>query len=132
MVRKRKFRKEPMLPRMFALGALQLQLLLFDTIASGLDAGSITINAYSRNFQSVLVGVAGIALAQSASTPFRYWMIIEPGEGSGRQTRPRQAAPRQSIWEVPSAQTTIIVLFRGTSADTHKGIRARLKAEDDH
>ncbi len=55
-----------MLPRMFALGALQLQLLLFDTIASGLDQGSITINAYSRNFQSVLVGVAGIALAQSA------------------------------------------------------------------
>lgn len=55
-----------MLPRMFALGALQLQLLLFDTIASGLDAGSVTINAYSRNFQSVLVGVAGIALAQSA------------------------------------------------------------------
>ena len=55
-----------MLPRMFALGALQLQLLLFDTMASGLDAGSITINAYARNFQSVLVGVAGIALAQSA------------------------------------------------------------------
>lgn len=55
-----------MLPRMFALGALQLQLLLFDTIASGLDGGSITINAYARNFQSVLVGIAGIALAQSA------------------------------------------------------------------
>ncbi len=55
-----------MLPRMFALGALQLQLLLFDTVASGLDNGSITINAYSRNFQSVVVGVVGIALAQSA------------------------------------------------------------------
>lgn len=55
-----------MLPRMFAFGAVQMQLLLFDTIASGLDRGSITINAYARNFQSVLVGVAGIALAQSA------------------------------------------------------------------
>lgn len=55
-----------MLPRMLALGALQFQLLLFDTIASGLDGGSITINAYARNFQSVLVGIAGIALAQSA------------------------------------------------------------------
>ncbi len=55
-----------MLPRMFALGALQIQLLLFDTIASGLDTGSLTINAYSRNFQSVVVGVIGIALAQSA------------------------------------------------------------------
>jgi len=51
---------------MAALGALQLQLLLFDSVASGLDAGSVTINAYARNFQSVAVGVAGIALAQSA------------------------------------------------------------------
>ena len=55
-----------MLPRMFALGALQLQLLLFDTIASGLGRGDVTINAYTRNFQAVIVGVAGIALAQSA------------------------------------------------------------------
>lgn len=55
-----------MFPRMLALGALQIQLLVFDTLASGLDAGSITINAYARNFQSVLVGIAGIAVAQSA------------------------------------------------------------------
>lgn len=55
-----------MWPRMAALGALQAQLLLFDTVASGLDAGSVTINAYARNFQAVAVGVAGIALAQSA------------------------------------------------------------------
>ncbi|MDO8648982.1 MAG: lipid II flippase MurJ [Candidatus Peregrinibacteria bacterium] len=55
-----------MLPRMFALGALQLELLLFDTAASGLPDGAVTINAYSRNFQSVVVGVVGIALAQSA------------------------------------------------------------------
>lgn len=55
-----------MLPRMIALGALQLQLLLFDTVASGLPAGSVTINAYARNFQAVAVGIAGIALAQSA------------------------------------------------------------------
>jgi putative peptidoglycan lipid II flippase len=51
---------------MAALGALQAQLLLFDKVASGLDAGSVTINAYARNFQAVAVGVAGIALAQSA------------------------------------------------------------------
>jgi putative peptidoglycan lipid II flippase len=55
-----------MLPRMLALGALQLQLLFFDRFASGLDAGSVTINANARNFESVLVGVVGIALAQSA------------------------------------------------------------------
>ncbi len=55
-----------MLPRMAALGALQLELLVFDSLASGLDAGAITINANARNFQSVVVGVVGIALAQSA------------------------------------------------------------------
>ncbi len=55
-----------MVPRMVALGALQLELLLFDRIASGLPDGAVTINAYARNFQSVVVGVVGIALAQSA------------------------------------------------------------------
>lgn len=55
-----------MLPRMAALGALQFQLLFFDKLASMLDAGSVTINANARNFESVLVGVVGIALAQSA------------------------------------------------------------------
>lgn len=55
-----------MLPRMLALGTLQFQLLFFDRLASGLDAGSVTINANARNFESVLVGVVGIALAQSA------------------------------------------------------------------
>lgn len=55
-----------MLPRMAALGALQFQLLFFDRLASMLDAGSVTINANARNFESVLVGVVGIALAQSA------------------------------------------------------------------
>ncbi|MFA6522992.1 MAG: lipid II flippase MurJ [Candidatus Peribacteraceae bacterium] len=55
-----------MLPRMAALGAMQLQLLFFDGFASGLDAGSVMVNSYARNFQSVIVGVAGIAVAQSA------------------------------------------------------------------
>ncbi|MDP7645973.1 MAG: lipid II flippase MurJ [Candidatus Peribacteraceae bacterium] len=55
-----------MLPRMIALGALQLELLLFDRVASGLATGSVTINAYARNFQAVAVGIVGIALAQSA------------------------------------------------------------------
>ena len=55
-----------MIPRMLALGALQVQLLFFDKFASGLDAGSVMLNAYARNFQSVIVGVVGIAIAQSA------------------------------------------------------------------
>ena len=55
-----------MLPRMIALGAMQFQLLLFDKVASGLTLGSVTINAYARNFQAAAVGVVGIALAQSS------------------------------------------------------------------
>jgi putative peptidoglycan lipid II flippase len=55
-----------MLPRMLALGALQVQLLLFDKVASGLPLGSVTVNAYARNFQAAAVGIVGIALAQSA------------------------------------------------------------------
>lgn len=55
-----------MLPRMIALGALQLELLFFDALASHLPVGAVTINANARNFQSVVVGVVGIALAQSA------------------------------------------------------------------
>lgn len=78
-----------MLPRMLALGALQLELLLFDTIASGLPHGSVTINAYARNFQSVLVGVIGIAVAQSAFSLLsqtiakgdtaRFWVYMRKG-----------------------------------------------------
>ena len=78
-----------MVPRMLALGVLQLQLLLFDTIASGLPAGAVTINAYARNFQSVAVGVAGIALAQSAYSMLsqaiakreihRFWIYLHRG-----------------------------------------------------
>lgn len=58
-----------MLPRIAALGAMQFELLLFDALASGLTAGAVTVNAYARNFQSVVIGVLGIALAQSAFSP---------------------------------------------------------------
>lgn len=78
-----------MLPRMLALGALQFQLLLFDNIASGLGFGAVTINAYARNFQSVVIGVAGIALAQSAYSMLsqaaakhegtRFWIYLKKG-----------------------------------------------------
>ncbi len=78
-----------MTPRMLALGALQLELLFFDRIASGLDAGSVTINAYARNFQAVAVGIAGIALAQSAYSLLsqaaarkeinRFWIYLKKG-----------------------------------------------------
>ncbi len=54
-----------MLPRILSLGAFQIQLLFLDRIASGFPAGAVTINAYARNFQSLLVGIVGIAIAQS-------------------------------------------------------------------
>lgn len=54
-----------MLPRILSLGAFQVQLLFLDRVASGFPEGAVTINAYARNFQSVLVGVVGIAVAQS-------------------------------------------------------------------
>lgn len=78
-----------MLPRMVALGATQIELLLFDKIASGLPLGSVTVNAYARNFQAALVGVTGIALAQSAYSLLsqavacgelqRFWAYIRKG-----------------------------------------------------
>jgi putative peptidoglycan lipid II flippase len=58
-----------MLPRVLSLGALQLQLLVFDTLGSGLAQGAISINLASRNFQSVGVGIVGIALAQAVYSP---------------------------------------------------------------
>lgn len=58
-----------MLPRVLSLGILQLQLLVFDTLGSGLEKGAISLNLASRNFQSVLVGVVGIALAQAVYSP---------------------------------------------------------------
>lgn len=55
-----------MLPRVLSLGAMQVQLLAFDRFASHISPGAIAINSFARNFQSVLVGVTGIAMAQSA------------------------------------------------------------------
>lgn len=58
-----------MVPRVLSLGALQIQLLAFDFLASGMDGGSVSINAAARNFQSVVVGAVGIALAQAVYAP---------------------------------------------------------------
>ncbi len=54
-----------MLPRVLSLGALQLQILYLNGFASGLEKGAVTINTFARNFQSVLVGVVGISVAQA-------------------------------------------------------------------
>lgn len=54
------------IPRMAALGALQLQLLLLDRLASGLQTEMVALNQFARNFESVIPGIVGIAIAQSA------------------------------------------------------------------
>ncbi|MDD5055388.1 MAG: lipid II flippase MurJ [Candidatus Peribacteraceae bacterium] len=53
------------IPRMAALGALQLQLLLLDRLASGLETKVVALNQFARNFESVIPGIVGIAIAQS-------------------------------------------------------------------
>jgi len=54
------------IPRMVALGAVHLQFLLFDRLASGLDTSMVALNQFARNFESVVPGIVGIAIAQSA------------------------------------------------------------------
>lgn len=54
-----------MLPRILSLGAFQVQLLFLDRLASGFSEGSIVLNSNGQNFASVVVGVVGIAIAQS-------------------------------------------------------------------
>ncbi len=54
------------IPRMAALGALQLQLLLLDRLASGLGKSMVALNQFASNFESVIPGIVGVALAQSA------------------------------------------------------------------
>lgn len=58
------------IPRMGALGALQLQLLLLDRLASGLGPQMVALNQFASNFESVIPGIVGIAIAQSAFSLF--------------------------------------------------------------
>ncbi len=55
-----------LIPRMGALGALQLQLLLLDRLASGLGPQMVALNQFASNFESVIPGIVGIAIAQSS------------------------------------------------------------------
>jgi peptidoglycan biosynthesis protein MviN/MurJ (putative lipid II flippase) len=54
------------IPRMAALGALQLQLLLLDRLASGLGKYGVALNQFASNFESVIPGIVGIAIGTSA------------------------------------------------------------------
>ncbi|MBP9773562.1 MAG: hypothetical protein KBD00_02945 [Candidatus Peribacteraceae bacterium] len=79
------------IPRMMALGALQLQLLLIDRLGSGLGNGIVAINQFASNFESVIPGIAGIAIAQSIFSLLgqahakgetqQFWSYIKKGIG---------------------------------------------------
>jgi putative peptidoglycan lipid II flippase len=76
-----------MLPRILSLSAFQIQLLILDALATYLPAGSITISNYARNFQSVLVGVVGIAVAQTVYAPLSKTAAIRNHQGFSRLYR---------------------------------------------
>lgn len=96
-----------MLPRMLALGALQLELLVFDRIGSGLGVGSIAVNAYARNFQAVVVGVTGMALALSLFSP------LSQAAAQREWGRYRQYLKRGILWmfllTVPGAVALVLL-----------------------
>lgn len=54
------------LPRMFALGAEQVNLLLATVIGSALLTGSITVFYLANNIQSLPIGIFGLGFAQAA------------------------------------------------------------------
>lgn len=93
------------LPRMIALGTLQIRLLVLDTFASSLQTGAITINAYARNVQSVVVGCVGIALAQAIFSPMS--RAAAAGDGKKFQNYRRRGSFFMLLLTVPS----VIVLF---------------------
>lgn len=92
-------------PRMIALGTLQVRLLVLDTFASSLPTGAITINAYARNVQSVVVGCVGIALAQAIFSPMS--RAAAAGDGKTFQHYMRRGSFFMLLLTVPS----VIVLF---------------------
>lgn len=55
-----------MIPRVMALSALQINLIVTTAIASTLAAGSITIFNYANNLQSFPVGIVGVSFAVAA------------------------------------------------------------------
>lgn len=55
-----------MVPRIMALSALQINLIITTAIASTLTAGSVTIFNYANNLQSFPVGIVGISFAVAA------------------------------------------------------------------
>lgn len=95
------------LPRMVALGTLQIRLLILDTLASSLPTGAITINAYARNVQSVVVGAVGIALAQAIFSPMS--RAVAQGDGKTFHDFVRRGAFWMLLLTIPG--TAVLLLM---------------------
>lgn len=95
------------LPRMAALGALQLHLLLIDRLASGLEKSSIAINQFASNVESVIPGIVGIALAQSV---FSLMSQAHAAGDTGRYRRSLvQALKYNAALAVPGAVAVVLL-----------------------
>lgn len=100
------------LPRMAALGALQLQLLLLDRLASGLGSSMVALNQFASNFESLVPGIVGIAIAQSS------FSILSQSAATGNFAKFRDNV-RHGIFvnltvAVPGA--VVLALMTGTAA----------------
>jgi putative peptidoglycan lipid II flippase len=95
-----------MLPRMAALGMLQLEYLLFDRVASGLPVGSVTVNAFARNFESVVVGITGMALALSLFSPLSQAASL--GEWGRFQTYLKRGVISMLLFTIPGAIVLVL------------------------
>ncbi len=89
------------IPRMVALGALQIQLLLIDKLASGLGQSMVALNQFASNFESVIPGIVGIALAQSVFSLFSQASAI--GEKDRLRELVQKALTYNLLLAVPGA-----------------------------
>lgn len=93
------------IPRMIALGTLHIRLLVLDTLASSLPTGAITINAYARNVQSVVVGAIGIALAQAIFSP------LSKSAAEGRMQQFHAYIRKGSFWMLCLTVPWVVLFF---------------------
>lgn len=64
-----------MMPKMAQIIAWQVLLLWFVRLATTMDAGSVTVYNFARNFQSMPVSLIGIAIALSAFTTLSHFSL---------------------------------------------------------
>ncbi len=89
------------IPRMMALGALQLQLLVLDRLGSGLGNQMVAVNQFASNFESVIPGFVGIAIAQSTFSLLS--QAHAKGEHKNFRSYVRKAVTYNALLSIPCA-----------------------------